>query len=357
MKNYYEILGVPKNASKEEIKQAYRKLAHQYHPDKGGDEKKFKEINEAYQVLGDERKKAQYDQFGSSFGSQGSAGFEGFDFRNFSGFGREGFTQDFDLGDIFSEFFGGGARSQTQARKNVGQHIQIDIMITLEEAYRGTENTFSLKKYNMCDRCRGEKNEPGSGFKNCKNCGGTGEIRRQQRIMFGAFTHVSECPECRGAGKIPEKKCEKCHGLGRMLCVESIAIRIPAGIHSGESIRVAGKGEAGEGGYGDLYANVHVKDHKLFARDGDNIFSQIALAFSQAALGADILAKTLAGDVYIKIPSGIQSGEMIKLNGKGMPRLHGSGYGDHYVKITVTTPQKFSRKARELFAELRKEGI
>lgn len=351
MKNYYDTLGVSKNANKDEIKQAYHKLAHKYHPDKGGDEKKFKEINEAYQVLGDEQKKAQYDQFGPSFGSQGFRGFHGFDFNNPSGFGGRDFSQEFDLGDIFSEFFG-GARTATRARKATGQDIRIDITITLEEAYKGIVKNISLKKYSFCDRCRGEKNEPGSGFNACKTCGGSGEIRAQRQILFGNFIQVSECKDCRGAGKTPEKKCEKCRGAGSVQSIENIAINIPAGIHSGEAVGITGKGEYGEGGCGDLYAYIHINNHPLFTRDGEDIFSATELSFPQAALGADILVKTLIGSEYVKIPVGVQSGETIKLKGKGMKRLHGSGYGDHYVKITIRTPQKLSKRAKELLEEL-----
>lgn len=348
MKDYYEILGVPKNTSKEEIKQAYRKLAHQYHPDKkGGDEKKFKEINEAYQVLGDERKRAQFDQFGSAFGSQGAggfSGFQGFDFGNF------------DFHDIFSEFFAGGTRASGRTRAR-GRDIQVDFVISLEEAFGGIEKEISLKKYMQCARCGGKKNEPGSAFKKCVTCGGSGEIRIQQRIFIGSFTQVALCSACKGEGKIPEKKCEKCRGAGRVLDIESILVKIPAGIRSGEVLEFYGKGEAGDGGSGNLYVKVHVKDHPKFERKGDDIVSQIEISIAQAALGDSLRVKTLEGDMEFEIPSGVESQEMLKLQGKGMPRLGRAGRGDHYVKIIVKTPKRLTNRARKLFEELREEGL
>lgn len=355
MKNYYDILGVPKSASKEKVKQAYRKLAHQYHPDRGGDEKKFKEINEAYQVLGDEKKRAQYDQFGSAFSSQGFGGdhrgFGGFDFSSFGGNARG-----FDFNDIFSEFFSGGARPTTKTKQS-GADIQVDISITLEEAYQGVIKTIQIKKYNICSRCGGKKNEPGSNLKACGQCGGTGEIRRDQRILFGTFTQVSECPSCAGEGKIPEKKCSQCRGLGRVQQIEEIKINIPAGIHSGEAIKISGKGEAGDGGYGNLYAYIRIKHHRDFEREGDDILSALSISMSQAVLGDSLVIKTLAGSENIRIPAGIESWEMIKLEGRGMPRLRGAGRGDHYIKIVVKTPRKLSKRAKEIFEELKREGI
>ena len=352
MKNYYEILGVPKNASKDEIKKAFRKLAHQYHPDKqGGDEKKFKEASEAYQVLMDDKKRAQYDQFGSTFsgGGNGSGGFD------FGGFGRGGSQNfEFDLNDIFSEFFGGAGSARSRQR---GRDIQVDVIITLEEAFKGMERQISLRKYAKCSRCSGEKNEPGAKFKACNVCGGKGEIKSEQKTFFGAFTQVRECGECQGVGKIPEKKCSKCKGLGRTQETENINVRIPRGIRSGEMIEFSQKGEMGDGGMGNLYIRVAIREHAEFERQGDDIFSDAQISVPQAALGDTIKVKTLEGIEDVKINAGFQSGGMIKLISKGMPRLHRGGRGDHYVRVTVKTPEKLSKKAKELFEQLKKEGL
>jgi molecular chaperone DnaJ len=362
--DYYKTLGVSKNASKDEIKRAYRKLAHQYHPDKkGGDEKKFKEINAAYQVLGDERKKAHYDQFGSNFGSQGGGGgFQGFDFNNFSGFGGRGFSarggpaDGWDFGDIFSEFFGGGAGTRARAKQR-GQDIKIDIVTSLEEAYAGIEREISLRKNVVCVRCTGSKGEPGAPIVDCKACGGSGEIRQTHRTVLGSITQVHTCGACGGEGKIPEKKCAKCRGAGIIQGVERIRVKVPAGIHSGEHIEFRGKGEAGPGGAGNLYAEVHIKEHPKFEREGDDIFSNLEIFISQAALGDRATIPTLAGSADITIPSGTETGAMVKLQGRGMKRLYGAGYGDHYARITVKTPQRLSKRAKELFEELKREGI
>jgi molecular chaperone DnaJ len=354
MNNYYDVLGVPRNATKEEIKKAYRKLAHQYHPDKTqGDEKKFKEINEAYQVLGDDKKKAQYDQFGSSFSSGGAgSGFGGFDF---SGFGGRGFqSHEFDFGDIFSEFFGGRGRTATKPRQK-GRDIQVDVMVTLEEAFAGVERSFSLRKYTVCDQCAGKKNEPGSKLIICVSCGGTGEISETKRVLFGSFIEVRTCDTCGGEGKIPEKKCSKCRGMGRLLNTETISVKIPAGIDSGEIINLEGKGEAGVGGYGNLYVKVHIKEHRDFKRKGDDIYSETAISMPQAALGDHIFIKTIDGDAKLEIPSGIESGEILKVHGKGMVRMYSASRGDLYVRITVKTPKHLSKNGKELFEALKRE--
>ncbi len=348
MQDYYEILGVPKNASKEALKQAYRGLAHKYHPDKkGGDEKKFKEVNEAYQVLGDERKRAQYDQFGAGFNSQGAggfSGFQGFDFGNF------------DFQDVFSEFFGGGMRASRRTRAR-GRDIEVDLALTLEEAFSGVEREISLKKYTQCSRCGGKKNEPGTSLKKCETCGGSGEVRSKLGTFMGSFMQISTCAGCRGEGKIPEKKCEKCRGAGRVLDIESIPIKIPAGIRSGEVLELFGMGEAGDSGSGNLYMRIQVKEHPKFQREGDDIISTAEISLSQAALGDSLRIQTLGGDEEVQIPGGVDSGEMIKLQGKGMPGRGRVGRGDQYVKIIVKTPKRLSRRARELFAQLRNEGI
>lgn len=368
MKDYYQTLGVSKSASKEEIKQAYRRLAHEFHPDKkGGDEKKFKEINEAYQVLGDERKKTQYDQFGSAFGSQGTgpSGFQGFDFGNFSGFNTGGFSasggkggpaEGWDFGDIFSEFFGGGARTRTKTRR-AGADIQIDMILTLEEAFSGIEKEISLRKYVQCRNCGGKKNEPGTALLDCLTCHGRGEIRQEQRTFLGSFTQVMSCAHCEGAGKIPQQKCKQCHGAGRVQEIEKILIKIPRGIGDGQTIEFQGKGEAGDGGYGNLYLALHVKPHSYFKREGADVYSEHEISLTEAVLGASVIFSTLSGNVTDEIPAGTRSGEMIKLQGKGMPRISKGGFGDHYIELTVSIPKRLSKKAKELFDELKKEGL
>jgi molecular chaperone DnaJ len=358
--DYYQTLGVPKNAGKEEIKKAFRKLAHQYHPDKqGGNEQKFKEINEAYQVLSDDQKRSQYDTFGSAFDAQGGgSGASGFDF---GGFGRGGFSAqgvEFDLNDIFSDLFGGGrGRTATKTRQR-GQDIQVDMEISLQDAYQGFEKDISLKKYVRCHTCNGDRNEPGTQLQTCSTCQGTGEIRNQQQTILGSFMRVAECRACKGVGKIPDKKCRSCNGNGRVQDTELVRIKIPAGIASGEAISLKGKGEMGEAGEaGDLYIRVLIKSHPEFERNGDNIHSERIILFSQAILGDQIQVQTLGGTVSARIPDGIQSGELLKLPGKGMPNLAGRGQGDHYIKIIVKTPEKLSKRAKDLMEELRKEGL
>lgn len=358
MQDYYETLGIPKGASKDEIKRAFRGLAHKYHPDKnGGDEKKFKEINEAYQVLGNDQKRAQYDQFGSKFDFSrdgGSSGFQGFDFGGSSG-GKGANT--FDFNDIFSDFFSGGMRTSTRANTQ-GSDIYIDTIISLQEAYSGAERDITLKKYTVCDRCSGKKNEPGTRLEKCKTCNGSGEIRQEQNIIFGSFTRIVQCRDCNGAGSIPEVRCNKCKGSGRVQESEKIQVKIPPGINSSEAIQFTGKGEVGESGQaGNLYVQVHVKEHDRFRRREDDIYSDAEISISQAALGGVAPIETLGGEESVKIPSGTQSHAVIKLQGRGMPHLHGSGSGDHYVRIVVKTPKRLSKRSTELFEQLKEEGL
>lgn len=364
MKDYYTILGVSKNASKEEIKKSFRKLAHQYHPDKkGGDEKKFKEINEAYQVLSNDSKRAQYDQFGQTFGEgtgsgQGFSGFDfgGFDFSGFSKGSRPGGFE-FDLNDIFSDFFR-GTRARTSTRiKPKGSDIEADIEISLEEAFLGIEKQISLRKYVKCAKCGGHRNEPGTNLKTCPKCNGTGEVRREQRTVFGVFAQVSDCSECSSEGKIPEVKCSGCKGFGMIYKVDVVNVRVPAGVRSGQVFEFVGAGEMGRGGAGNLYVRVLVKEHSYLERQGDDIFSDVEISVSQAVLGDTIRVGTIDGEYAAKIPSGFQSGGMIKLVNKGMPKMNKSGRGDHYLRITVKIPEKLSKRAKELFEDLRNERV
>lgn len=367
-KDYYNILGVSKDASDEEIKKAYRKMAHKYHPDKqGGNEARFKEANEAYQVLSDKEKRSQYDQYGQTFEqaqSQGG-GFSGFEgFRDFSSFaegfdfnfggGQGGFSDIF--GDIFQQAgFGTGARGGRGRRRSRGEDIQVDIEITFQEMASGIEKEMELYKRVKCSRCEGEGVEPGSKKAECPTCRGEGQIKTSRRTVLGTFQQTSVCPDCQGEGKIPEKKCEKCGGGGRTREYEKIKIKIPPGIRDGQTIRLENMGEAGEKGgeAGDLYVNVHVLPDKRFSRDGDDIHSEGRISFSQAALGDKISIDTIGGEVKLKIPAGTQSGETFRLKGHGVKHLSRFGYGDHYVKIQVETPKNLTREQRELFEKLK----
>lgn len=356
--DYYKILGVDKSASDDEIKKAYRKLAHKYHPDKaGGDEKKFKEINEAYQVLSDKTKRAQYDQFGQTFDQRGAGGqgFGGFDFGGFQGFGQnQGFDfQDFGFEDIFSNIFGGGGTRQ-QARR--GKDIQIDLEISFEEMVKGTRKTISLYKNVVCDVCQGTGAEPGSKKETCPTCKGSGQIRKTARSIFGSFTQVSTCPTCQGSGEVYSQKCHKCKGEGKIKEEQQIEINVPAGIENGQTISIQGQGEAGgKGGRsGDLYVNIHVTAHPKFKREGNNIISNEQITFTQAALGDKIQVETIEGPVKMKIPAGTQGGTIFRIKDAGIPFLNKRGRGDQLVKISVRVPRDLSREQKKLIEDLGK---
>ncbi len=362
-KNYYEILGVGKNASDEEIKKAYRKLAHKFHPDKpGGSEEKFKEINEAYQVLSDKRKREQYDQFGQTFEqAQASGGFSGFSgFRDFSSFAN-GFDFNFresmggfsDFEDIFSEIFdraGFGSRERRTRTKPRGRDIQVDLEIDFVEMAQGTEKEIKLYKNVVCDRCQGSGAEPGYELEICDQCSGSGEVITTRKTILGTFQQVSLCEKCGGEGKIPKKKCSHCGGDGRVNRYENLKIKIPAGINDGQTIRLEGLGDvSGKGSQpGDLYVTVHVRPDSRFNRKGADIYSVAEISFPQAALGAKVEIETLEGTTKLKIPAGTQSGEIFRLKGKGLKKLNRFGYGDQYVTVKVKTPTKLSKKQREI---------
>lgn len=352
--DYYKTLGVEKNASEQEIKRAYRKLAQKYHPDTGkGDEKKFKEVTEAYEVLGDKQKRAQYDQFGSV---RGDAGFGGFDFKGFEnvdfGFGG-GF------GDIFDTFFGSGTKRT--ARKNgpiEGDDIEMVIQITFEEAVFGTTKDIEVSRYEICNRCKGKTAEPGTGLKTCDECSGTGQQIKIQRTPLGQIQTSATCRTCEGAGKIPEKKCKECSGEGRVLKTSKIKVKIPAGIHDQSVIRLKEKGEAGlqDGPYGDLFVHVSVTPSREFERIKEDIYTTQHIHLLQAVMGDEIPVKTIHGDVKLKIPAGTESGQMFKIKGEGVEKTGAVVKGDHYVKIKVDIPKKLSKKEKQLYEELVKES-
>lgn len=360
--DYYELLGISKGASDDEIKKAYRKLAHKYHPDKsGGDEKKFKEINEAYQVLSDKAKRQQYDQFGRTFdssggfSSQGGQGggfdFSGFDFGNFSSGGGGSFGGE-DFEDIFSNIFGGsGGRGR---RRKKGQDIQVDVEISFQEMVNGTKRKLNLYKSAVCDNCNGTGGESGSNIKTCSTCGGAGQVQKTTRSFFGSFSQVAICPDCLGEGKKYDKKCAKCGGDGKIKKNQEMEINIPAGISNGQTISMQGAGEAGEKGAhpGDLYILIHIKNHDKFARKDNDILSSEEISFSLATLGGEIEIETIEGKLILKIPAGTQSGETFRIKNKGVPDIHGRGRGNHLVKIIVRIPKKLTREQKKLIEEL-----
>lgn len=359
-KDYYKTLGVEKNASSDEIKKAFRQKAHQCHPDKpGGDEAKFKELNEAYQVLGDQKKRAQYDQFGSAFEhGQAGGGFQGFDgFRDFSGY-TNGFNINMDdLGDIFGGFgdiFGfSGGKSGRGARAHRGRDIQVALEINFLEAVFGVEKDLALKKTVKCDHCQGSCAEPGSKIETCKICGGSGRVTRVQRTILGNMQVQASCESCGGEGKSYDKRCTKCHGSGVCQEITNLKVKIPAGIDNGETIRLSGQGEAGEKNApsGDLFLQIRVRPDKRFVRDGYDIKSKIEINFPQAALGDKIDIETVDGSVKLSVPDGTQPGTVFKLKGRGVERLQGHGRGDHLVEVVVKTPKNLSRKQKELLKE------
>ena len=359
-KDYYKILGVSKDASPEEIKKAYYKLAHKYHPDKGGDEKKFKEINEAYQVLSDKEKRAQYDRYGQVF--EGAPGFEpGFDFT--WAWGRPGFDFDFggfeDLGEMFEEIFGFGVPKGKRDLKR-GRDIKISLEISLEETLKDKEKEIVLEKMITCPRCQGTGAEPGTKLKECFSCRGTGQVQEIKRTFFGSFTRYTICPVCKGEGKIPEKPCNVCGGEGRIKGEEKIDILIPAGVDSNQAFKIPGKGEAGRRGGkpGDLYVRILIKPHPVFERRGDDLYCQVPISFSQAALGDEIEVPTLEGKrILLKVPAGVESGKIFRISGKGIPHFSSQGRGNLYVELKLKTPKKLTQKQKELFEKLKKEGV
>jgi molecular chaperone DnaJ len=349
-RDYYEILGVPKSASADEIKKAFRKLAHQYHPDKGGgDEAKFKEVNEAYQVLSNQEKRQQYDQFGHAFQGGSGPGGAGFDFRDFAG-GGFNFSGGFE--DLFSDIFSGGARGSRQRR---GQDIQVDVEISFEEMVRGVKREIEVHKFSACETCHGTGGEPGSKEETCPVCQGSGEVRETRQTILGAFSQVTVCGNCQGRGRIYEKKCHTCHGAGRLKKTERVTVDIPAGIEDGQALSIPGAGEAGGPGTraGDLYVAVHVKPRAGFERRGDSIFSEIRLGYASLALGDTVRVETVDGPVSIKIPAGTEPGEIFRIKGKGAPRLGSTRRGDHMAVVRLSVPKKLDRETKDLLARLR----
>lgn len=365
-RDYYEVLGVGKSASADEIKKAFRKLAVKYHPDKdGGDEAKFKEVNEAYEVLKDQQKRQRYDQFGHAGvgGASGGGGYGGGNpFEGFGGFNGQNVNFDFGdggLGDIFSQFFGGGSGAQRGPRR--GRDVETSITLTFEDAVFGTERTVDLDMEDECSHCKGTTVEPGYSMKTCPTCNGSGQQTRVMNTIFGQMQQAVTCDTCKGRGKVPEKVCTVCRGKGTERRKQSIAIKIPAGIDDGATIRLKERGEAvGEGARGDLYVHIRVKAHRKFTREGDIILSEEHVSMIDAALGTEIDVETVDGMIRMKVPAGTQSGTDFKLSKHGVPHLRSESRGSHIVSIIVDTPTKLSKKQRELLEQFngaKKRGI
>lgn len=355
-RDYYEILGVGKTASADEIKKAFRRAAIEHHPDRGGDETKFKELNEAYEVLKDPSKRQRYDQFGRA--GVGGNGAGGDPFAGFGGFGQ-GQNVNFDfgdlgLGDIFNSFFGGAGQGQGRSRQQRGRDVETRVDISFEQAVFGTEAELNLNIEDTCEHCKGSTVEPGHQLKTCDQCGGSGQVVTVTRTVFGNIQQAAICPKCAGRGKIPEKPCSVCAGKGTRLATQRVMLKIPAGIDDGATIRLREHGEAVAGGpKGDLYVGIRVKPHKKFTREGELILSNEHIDMVDAALGTEIDVETVDGPIRMKVPAGTQSGSDFKLSGHGVPRLKGTTRGAHIVTVIVDTPKKLSKDQEELLRAFR----
>lgn len=363
-KDYYKLLGVEKNATKEDIKKAYKKQAMKFHPDRAPEEKKkdyeekFKEINEAASILADEKKRQQYDQFGSAAfqnggGGAGGAGFQGYDYSDIMSQFRSGMYGDFD--DIFEHVFSGGGRSGSRrSRGRRGGDLLYETEITLEEAHSGATQTLPLNKLERCPDCEGKG---ATEFEPCRHCNGSGHIQKTQRTPFGIIQHSGPCPACYGHGESPRNSCKKCDGEGVIRKKKELEINVPAGVEEGMRLRVRGEGEAGEGGgpSGDLYVVIHVAEHKIFVRKGNDLHLTLPISFTQAALGDEIEIPTIDGKAKLTIPAGTASETVFRMRDKGMPVLNSSEYGDEMVKVRIEVPKKLNKKQIEMIKKLDEE--
>ncbi len=349
-KDYYKTLGVDKNASTEEIKKAYKKLAIKYHPDKNkGDktaEEKFKEINEAHHVLSNPEKRSSYDQFGTADFSQGGGGFDsskGFSSGGWSSFGNEDFS------DIFDMFFGGGRK-----REKRGNDIEIIMPLSFEESVFGVEKEISYSVLDKCPLCQGKG---GENPRTCSRCGGSGKIAKTTRTVLGSFSQTTICPECKGKGRVPEKKCRECGGTGKTRQKKKLKVKIPAGVTNNSSVRIVGGGEAGDDRNGDLYLRIKVEPHREFKRRNYDIFSEKEISFTEAVLGDKIDINTLHGPVKMGIPAGTPSHTEFRLKGKGAPHPNGKARGDHYVLVKIKVPKKLSKEEKEILKKLKGDNF
>jgi len=344
-RDFYEVLGVDRNAADEEIKRAFRRLAFQYHPDRNredGAEEKFKEINEAYEVLSNPEKRAAYDRFGHG----GAEGFFGRDFEDFT-FGG--------FGDIFDAFFSGVTTATRQAPQR-GADLHYKATITFEETAFGCEKEINISRIENCSLCHGIGSKPGTEPSRCPSCKGTGQVRRVQQSIFGRFINVATCNQCHGEGRIITEPCPQCRGTGKEKCQHSISVKIPAGVSDGSQIHFNGKGNAGErgGSPGNLYITLSVLPHQFFNRENDDVLYELPINFAQAALGDEVEVPTLYGETKLKIPAGTQTGKAFRLKGKGIPHLNRGGRGDQIITAVIVTPESLSKEQRQLFQELAK---
>lgn len=359
-RDYYEVLGIQKSASKDEIKKAFHKLAHKFHPDKKeGDADKFKEVSEAYSILSDEKKRAEYDSYGRVFGGGGGPaggfGSAGFDFSQFQDAFSQGGFGGAEWGDIFSDFFAGGGAS-TRTRR--GRDISIDLEISFRDSVFGVKRRVLLAKTSVCDACQGSGGEMGTEMLTCTQCNGVGKVHETTNSFFGTVTMVQPCRECRGAGKVPKEKCHVCRGEGVYKKQDEVEIAVPAGIDGGEMIRLTGMGEAvAQGTSGDLYVKVHVAPDTRFKKDGPNLITELSIKLTDALLGASYKVETLDGSERAEIPPGVREGELLKVAGKGVPQGARGRRGDLYVKVRINLPHKLSKSARGLIEKLKEEGI